>query len=40
MAITGAPTGVASRDLSDLLVKGALIRKEELESTRYFLKLN
>jgi Fic family protein len=39
MAITGAPTATATRDLADLVAKGALAREGEFESTRYFLKL-
>ena len=39
MTITGAPTATATRDLADMVVKGALVREGELKSTRYFLKL-
>ena len=39
MTITGAPTATATRDLVDMVSKGALIREGELKSTRYFLKL-
>lgn len=40
MTITGAPTATATRDLTDMVAKGALARKGELKSTRYFLKLD
>lgn len=40
MTITGAPTATATRDLSDMVAKGALVREGELKSTRYFLKLD
>ena len=39
ITITGAPTATATRDLADMVVKGALVREGELKSTRYFLKL-
>ena len=39
MTITGAPTATATRDLVDMVAKGALVREGELKSTRYFLKL-
>lgn len=38
MKITGAPPATATRDLHDLVEKGALISTGELKSTRYFLK--
>lgn len=38
--ITGAPTATATRDLTDMVAKGALVRQGELKSTRYFLKLD
>jgi Fic family protein len=40
MTITGAPTATATRDLADMVAKGALVREGELKSTRYFLKLS
>lgn len=40
MTITGAPTATATRDLTDMVAKGALVRQGELKSTRYFLKLD
>lgn len=40
MTITGAPTATATRDLADMVAKGALVREGELKSTRYFLKLD
>lgn len=39
MKITGAPPATATRDLNDLVQKGALISTGELKSTRYFLVL-
>ncbi|MDR1989997.1 MAG: Fic family protein [Acidobacteriaceae bacterium] len=38
-AITGAPRATVTRDLQDLVAKGALDRTGELRYTRYFLKL-
>lgn len=35
MTITGAPTATTTRDLADLVEKGALIRTGELKGTRY-----
>lgn len=40
MTITGAPTATATRDLADMVKKGALIRQGELKATRYFLNLD
>lgn len=40
MTITGAPTATATRDLTDMVANGALVRQGELKSTRYFLKLD
>lgn len=40
MTITGAPTATATRDLTDMVAKGALAREGELKSTRYFLNLD
>ena len=40
MTITDAPTATATRDLGDMVVKGALVREGELKSTRYFLNLD
>ena len=39
MTITGAPTATATRDLADLVAKGALIRVGQLKATRYSLNL-
>jgi Fic family protein len=39
MAITKAPPSTATRDLQDLVEKGALSRTGELRHTRYFLAL-
>lgn len=39
MKISGAPSTTATRDLSDLLEKGALIRTGERRYARYYLKL-
>jgi Fic family protein len=38
-AITGAPRATVTRDLQDLVAKGALDRTGELRYTRYYLKL-
>jgi Fic family protein len=38
ITITGASRATATRDLQDLVVKGALARAGELRHTRYFLK--
>lgn len=40
MTITGAPTATATRDLTDMVAKGVLVREGQLKSTRYFLKLD
>ena len=40
ISITGASRATATRDLQDLVIKGALIRTGELKSTRYYLNLN
>lgn len=40
MTTTGAPTASATRDLPDMVKKGALIRQGELTATRYFLNLD
>ena len=40
MTRTGAPTATATRDLADMVKKGALIRQVELKATRYFLNLD
>lgn len=40
MTITGAPTATATRDLLDMVIKGALIRRGKLKATRYFLKMD
>ena len=40
ITITGAPTATATRDLTDMVAKGALVRQGELKSTRHFLKLD
>ena len=37
--ITGAPSATSTRDLSDLVHKGALYKTGVLKSTRYFLKI-
>lgn len=37
--ITGVPVATATRDLNDLVTKGALVKKGELRYTRYFLNL-
>ncbi len=39
MTITGAPTATTTRDLADLVKKGALSRLGERKSTRYYLNL-
>lgn len=39
MTITGAPTATTTRDLTDLVKKGAFIRQGERKSTRYYLNL-
>jgi len=39
MTITGAPSATTTRDLGDLVSKGALIKKGERKSTRYFLSM-
>ena len=40
MTITGATTATTTRDLADLVKKGALIRQGERKSTRYHLNLD
>ncbi len=40
MTITGTPTATATRDLADMVKKGALIPQGELKATRYFLNLD
>ncbi|WP_291061345.1 hypothetical protein [Hyphomonas sp.] len=40
MTITGATTATATRDLADMVAKGAIVREGELKSTRYFLTLD
>jgi len=40
MKISGAPSTTATRDLADLVEKGALTKSGELRHTRYFLKLH
>jgi Fic family protein len=40
MTITGAPTATTTRDLADLVEKGALIRTGELKGTRYQLAVD
>jgi Fic family protein len=39
IGITGAPRATTTRDLQDLVGKGALLRRGELKQTRYFLNL-
>ncbi|MDO9046845.1 MAG: hypothetical protein Q7U66_03805 [Methylobacter sp.] len=39
IGITGAPRATATRDLQDLVSKGALLRHGERKHTRYFLNL-
>ncbi len=39
IAITGAPRATATRDLADLVEKGALVKTGELRYTRYWLNL-
>ena len=39
ISITGAPRATVTRDLQDLVGKGALLRKGERKHTRYFLNL-
>jgi Fic family protein len=39
MTITDAPTATTTRDLADLVKKGALIRQGERKATRYYLNL-
>ncbi|MGZ8161036.1 MAG: Fic family protein [Methylobacter sp.] len=39
IGITGAPRATATRDLQDLVSKGALVRQGERKHTRYFLNL-
>ena len=38
--ITGAPRATATRDLQDLVSKGALVRTGERKHTRYYLNLD
>lgn len=40
MTITGAPTATTTRDLSDLVRMGALVRTGELKGTRYHLAID
>ncbi len=40
MAITGAKTATTTRDLNDLIKKGALEKRGERKATRYFLLLS
>jgi Fic family protein len=40
MTITGAATATATRDLSDLVQKGGLVRIGELKGTRYHLAID
>jgi Fic family protein len=39
ISITGAPRATTTRDLQDLVGKGALLRKGERKHTRYLLNL-
>lgn len=39
VAITGAPRATATRDLQDLVAKGAFVRTGQLRHTRYYLNL-
>ena len=39
ISITGTPRATVTRDLQDLVSKGALLRKGERKHTRYYLNL-